>query len=99
MKIASAFALIWHGIFRRNKNWYRIIKITCTSKTFNKYIIDNTKILLSGWSSCISETKSLRLFPFTMALLWNEPKYDKTYKITNALKAMDPWTLVVEFAF
>ena len=52
-----------------------------------------------GCSSCISETKSLRLFPFIMAPLWNEPKYDKTYKITNALKAMDPWTLVLEFAF
>ena len=52
-----------------------------------------------GCSSCISETKSLRLFPFIMAPLWNEPKYDKTYKITNALKAMEPWTLVLEFAF
>ena len=63
------------------------MNIICTSKTIDKHIMENTKIFLMGGNS---EFKSLRLFPFTMASLWNEPKYNKTYKITNPLKAIDP---------
>ena len=49
----------------------------------------NTKTLFSGGSCFLSEIKSLRLFPFTMAPLWNEAKCNKMIKTKNALNAID----------